>query len=163
MVKIKRTSKIILILILFTSCSNLNKQNNSKYISNDLEKYKKLVNLKFCPIEARWTLEKLSASRNEEKPYCIYSIIKLKSLDKKFIDSMVNYEKDIQDKIYINKNKINYPIFKALKIKAKKEGDFYKLNQSVYPINLITKNLFLKGYFLIINENYLFVTVCEGD
>jgi hypothetical protein len=163
MVKIKVISKVILLLILFTSCSNVQKQNNSKHISNDLKKYKKLVNLKFSPIEARWTLEKLSASRNEEKPYCIYSIIKLKSEDKKFIDSIVTFETDIQDKIYINKTKINYPIFKALKIKAKKEGDFYKLNQAVYPINLITKNLFLKGYFLIVNKHYLFVTVCEGD
>ena len=145
-------------LLILTSCVNSEKQND---ISNNLSELNEFVSLKLSPTSVKWMVENLSASE-EKIPFRVYVIMKIENHDINVIDSIISNENDIQEDIYINEARINFPIFSEVKKTAKKEGGFYRLNRPAFSIKEIVKNPFLTGYFTRLSKDSVFVVICSG-
>jgi hypothetical protein len=145
-------------LLILTSCVNSEKQND---ISNNLSELNEFVSLKLSPTSVKWMVENLSASE-EKIPFRVYVIMKIENQDINIIDSIISNENDIQEDIYINEARINFPIFSEVKKTAKKEDGFYRLNRPAFSIKEIVKNPFLTGYFTRLSKDSVFAVICSG-
>ena len=145
-------------LAAFISCSITEPKETS---SKSIQELNKILGLKFSGISAKWMKVKLAAN-GDDNPFCIRALITLNNKDTMAMNTLTSNENDIRNSISIDNKTIHSQLFEKVKKHCVKNSiGLYYLKVPAYSTKRIIKNPFLKGYFVPLERNVLFLTVCS--
>lgn len=147
---------LLTLLFLSGSCANKNKIN----IENNINDLKKRINIEgLNPLSVKFVIKELGQNNRVAGPtdYNLVAILQLSEADWGKLKNDYFKETDINNKIYLDKDFIQYWFSDSVKKSFFLEDGYYRIRPKVYSPDQFLKSPFVGGMIFFTTNNQVFI------